>query len=259
MKHTRLLAVTATTAVVLVLAGCGGEDQDDSAASEEGTTLRVFAAASLTESFGTLEKAFEEQNPDVDVELELGPSSGLSEQIAGGAPADVFASASTTTMQTLVDADAVEEPTVFATNDLAVVTPPDDPGGVGSLDDLADPEVSVAVCAPDVPCGVVAAEVFDNAGLDVQPVTEEVDVKSVLTKVTLGEVDAGLVYVTDAQAAGDEVREVEIPADVNATTDYPVAVVAASEHADLAQAWVDLVLSDEGTRVLQEAGFGSAP
>lgn len=263
MRHARLLSAAGGAVLVVALAGCGGGDGADPSGSggagAEETTLRVFAAASLTESFQALEGTFENQHPGVDVELELGPSSGLAEQVDAGAPADVFASASTDTMQSLVDADRVEQPTVFATNSLEIAVPPDNPGGVQQLADLADPGVTVAVCAPDVPCGVVATEVLDGAGLDVQPVTEEVDVKSVLTKVTLGEVDAGLVYVTDVRAAGDDVTGVEIPAAANAVTDYPVAVVADSPQADLAQEWVDLVLSAEGTRVLQEAGFGSAP
>lgn len=261
MTRPRLLAAACTAVLVVALAGCGGGDGADASGSggagAEETTLRVFAAASLTESFETLRDTFEEQHPGVTVELELGPSSGLSEQIAGGAPADVFASASTTTMQSLVDDDRVGEPTDFATNSLEIAVPPDNPGDVQRLADLADPGVTVAVCAPDVPCGVVATEVLDGAGLDVQPVTEEVDVKSVLTKVTLGEVDAGLVYVTDVRAAGDAVTGVEVPDDANAVTDYPIAVVADSPQADLAQDWVDLVLSEEGSRVLQEAGFGS--
>ncbi len=133
--------------------------------------------------------------------------------------------------------------------------PPDNPAKVTALGDLAKPGVKVAVCQPQVPCGKVAAEVFANAKLTVKPVTEEVDVKSVLTKVTLGEVDAGVVYVTDVQAAGDKVKGVEIPADVNASTSYPIATLEDSKHQKEAAEFVDLVLSDDGAKVLEEAGF----
>lgn len=240
----------AVLVLLLPLAGCA------SVVTEDEQTLRVFAAASLTESFESLAQTFEAEHDGVTVELNLGPSSGLAEQIAGGAPADVFASASPTHMQDLRDDALVTEAVDFATNRLEIAVPPGNPGGVTSLQDLADPDVKVAVCAADVPCGVVAAEVLDEAGLDVQPVTEEVDVKSVLTKVTLDEVDAGLVYVTDVVAAGDDVEGVEIPPGLDSATTYPIAALEDAADPDLAREWVDLVTSDRGQRVLREAGFG---
>ena len=234
--------------VLLLLAAtsaCGGSG-DDSA-------LRVFAAASLTDSFTALGRQFEEEHPGTTVELSFGPSSGLAEQIASGAPADVFASASPVQMEKV--AGDVEDPQDFATNRMAIAVPPDNPAGIDSLADLAVDDVKVALCQPQVPCGSTAAEVFDNAGITVRPATEEVDVRSVLTKVNLGEVDAGVVYVTDVRAAGDDVTGIEIPVDQNAATTYPIATVTGSDHARLAGEFVDLVLSDAGATVLADAGF----
>ncbi len=174
-------------------------------------TLHVFAAASLTESFTTLGQQFEKDHPGTKVALNFGPSSGLSEQIGQGAPSDVFASASPSNMDTLVAGGDAKDPKDFAKNSMEIATPPDNPAKIASVDDLAKKGVKVALCQAQVPCGKVAAEVFSNAKITVQPVTEEVDVKSVLTKVSLGEVDAGVVYVTDVRAAGDKVKGVEIP------------------------------------------------
>ena len=240
--------------LLAVVSACGGGEE----AQEEGpkvVTIRVFAAASLTESFTELGKRFEADNPGANVEFNFGPSSGLVQQIDSGAPADVFASASSANMDAVVDAGDAEDPEDFATNTMQIAVPPDNPADIGGLEDLVGKDVKVALCQPQVPCGKVAAEVFANAGLTVQPVTEEVDVKSVLTKVTLGEVDAGVVYVTDVLAAGDDVTGVEIPADLNASTTYPIATLEGSEDDETAAEFVDFVLSDVGAKVLEDAGF----
>ncbi|WP_445256235.1 molybdate ABC transporter substrate-binding protein [Nocardioides aurantiacus] len=256
-RRTPLAAVAAALAGALLLAGCGGgSDGAGSDAGGETVTLRVLAAASLTETFTALGERFEAANPGTRVELSFGPSSGLAEQIGSGAPADVFAAASPSTMQTVVDSGDAQDPQDFATNRAEIAVPAANPGDVDALADLADPAVKVAVCDPEVPCGALAADVLASAGLDVTPVTEEEDVKAVLTKVTLGEVDAGLVYVTDVQAAGDEVRGVEVPEADAASTTYPIAALAGSEHAEQARAFVDLVLSEEGRTALEDAGFG---
>lgn len=239
-----------TLLVLLLLAvasACGGGGNADQ------VTLRVFAAASLTESFTELGKQFEEDHPGTEVVLNFGPSSGLAAQIASGAPADVFASASTANMDAVVRAGDASDPRDFATNRMEIAVPADNPAGIESVEDLAREDVKVALCQPQVPCGSTAAEVFDNAGVTVRAATEEVDVKSVLTKVSLGEVDAGVVYVTDVKAAGDKVKGIEIPEDQNATTSYPIATLAG--HAKLAADFVDLVLSDTGAKVLTDAGF----
>ena len=238
--------------LVLVLASACGSG---GAGAKQDVTIRVFAASSLTEAFTELGHRFEAAHPGTKVQLNFGPSSGLAQQIGNGAPADVFASASGTTMDSVVKSGHAETPKDFARNSMEIAVPPDNPGRVNGLSSLADRNVKVALCQPQVPCGQVAAQVFAHAGITVRPVTEEVDVKSVLTKVSLGEVDAGVVYVSDVMAAGDKVAGVEIPAAQNASTTYPIAGLKHSEHAQTAAAFVDLVLSAEGAGVLSRAGF----
>lgn len=251
-RRVRLLAGGLSALVAATsLAACGSDD--DGRGGQ--VTLHVFAAASLTEAFTTLADRFEKDHPGTDVELDFGPSSGLAVQITNGAPADVFASASPSPMDTLVQGGAASDPRDFARNSGEIAVPPDNPAGITSVADLAAPGVKVAVCQAEVPCGTVATEVFANAGVTVRPATEEVDVKSVLTKVTLDEVDAGLVYVTDVKAAGDKVRGIAIPDAQNSVTSYPIATLQDSEHAKEAEEFVDLVLSGEGAKVLTEAGF----
>lgn len=248
-----LLPALAGCLALTSLAACGTDE--DGGGEGKDVTITVFAAASLTESFTELGKLFEKDHPGTTVQLNFGPSSGLAEQIASGAPADVFASASPTNMETVVKAKDAKDPENFATNSMEVAVPADNPAKIDSLDDLTRRKVKVAVCLVQVPCGKVAAEVFTNAGLTVNPATEEVDVKSVLTKVSLDEVDAGLVYVTDVRAVGDDVKGIEIPPEVNATTKYPIATLTGSKHAKTAQEFVDLVLSGDGAKVLEDAGF----
>jgi molybdate transport system substrate-binding protein len=240
---------------VLCLTGvtaCGSDS-----GSQQKVTLRVFAAASLTESFTALGKTFEKEHPGTRVVFDFGPSSGLAEQIGQGAPADVFASASPTNMDTVVQGGEAKDPRDFATNAAEIAVPPDNPAGISKVEDLAGPGVKVVVCQPRVPCGKVAAQVFTSSHLTVKPVSEEVDVKSTLGKVELGEADAGMVYVTDVQAAGVKVKGVEIPANQNASTSYPIATLTHSKHEKQAQQFVDLVLSHDGAAVLKHAGFGS--
>lgn len=264
----RLITTATSVAAALLLAACGSSSSGSagstassapSTAASSGAGLSgeivVFAAASLTDSFETLGKQFQEKNPGTTVTFNFGPSSGLATQITEGAPADVFASASGKTMDTVVAAKAAGTPTTFVKNVMEIAVPPGNPAGITQLADLAKPGVKVALCQPDVPCGTVAAKVFANAKLTVKPVTQEADVKATLSKVQLGEVDAGVVYVTDVLAAGDKVKGIEIPADVNASTSYPIATLTASKNAALAQAFVDYVLSADGAAVLTEAGF----
>jgi molybdate transport system substrate-binding protein len=176
-----------------------------------------------------------------------------------GAPADVLATADEPTMATVVDEGLVEgEPRPFATNTLALVTPPDNPAGVRDLADLVSEDVLVAVCAPAVPCGDAAQRLFELAGVSVDTTTEEDNVRGVLTKVVEGEVDAGLVYVSDAQAAGDDVAVVPVPSASEIVNVDPISVLTDSENKEAAQQWVDLVLSDDGQGVLADLGFGPA-
>jgi len=217
--------------------------------------ITVFAAASLTEAFTALADQFQTVNPKVHVTMSFGGSSSLATQVINGAPADVFASASTTNMQQVVDATQATNPSTFARNRMIVVTPPGNPAHITALADLAKPGIKVAVCQAKVPCGVTANAVFGNAHLAVTPVTFEADVKAVLTKVALGEVDAGIVYVTDARSAGATVNAIVIPAELNAETTYPIALLRASAQPAIAKAFIDFVLSDRGAAALAAVGF----
>jgi len=213
----RRLTVIAAALAAVAAAGCSSSTTSPSAGSSPATgTITVFAAASLTESFTQLGKQFEAAHPGDTVKFSFGPSSGLAEQIKSGAPADVFASAAPVNMQDVVSSGDASSPQNFAKNTMEVATPPDNPGNVESVKDLADDSVKVALCQPQVPCGVVAAKVFKNAGITVKPVTLQPDVKSVLTQVETGNVDAGMVYVTDVQADGGDIVEV-----VTSTSQHP--------------------------------------
>ena len=252
----RLLAAAGTA---LLLAGCGGGSSGGAApsAAPEAQTLTVLAAGSLTATFRNLEKQFETDHPGVDVKLNFAGSSDLAQQILNGAPADVFAAASDATMKTVTDAGlAAEPPKVFASNVLQIATAPGNPKGIASFADLARPDLKVVVCAPQVPCGAATEKIEKSTGVTLSPVSEEADVKSTLGKVSSGDADAGLVYVTDVQAAGTDVSGVTFPEANQATTNYPITALKNAPQAQLAQQFVDLVTGDEGQRVLGAAGFG---
>nr|WP_300048924.1 molybdate ABC transporter substrate-binding protein [uncultured Nocardioides sp.] len=246
-----LLLVTATAA-------CSDDDPDSAdPGGDGGTTLTVFAAASLTSSFEQLGESFEKSHEGVQVDFNFAGSSDLVAQVQSGAPADVFASADEANMDKLTADDLQgSDPELFATNTLEIATPPDNPADVQSLEDLANPEINLVICAPEVPCGAASQSVAEAAGVTLEPDSEEQSVTDVLGKVTSGEADAGLVYVTDVITAGDAVQGIELPESASVLNSYPIATVADSENADLAQAFVDLVLSDEGQQVLADAGFG---
>jgi molybdate transport system substrate-binding protein len=256
----RRFTVIAAGLAAVVVAGCssGGSSSTSSASSPAAAstgTITVFAAASLTGTFTQLGKQFEAAHTGDTVKFSFGPSSGLATQITSGAPADVFASAAPKNMQDVVSAGDASNPQTFAKNIMEVAVPPNNPAKVTSVNDLAKKSVKVALCQPQVPCGVVAAEVFKNTGITVKPVTLQTDVKSVLTQVELGNVDAGMVYVTDAKAAGTKVKGITIPANENASTLYPIATISNSKHKSEAQAFVAYVLSPAGQQVLAAAGF----
>ncbi|SDQ42869.1 molybdate ABC transporter substrate-binding protein [Quadrisphaera sp. DSM 44207] len=215
----------------------------------------MLAAASLRESFTAIGEQLEERSPGLSVRFSFAASSEVAQQVLAGAPADVIATASPEPLQPVLDAGAATDPAVVARNRLQVAVPAHDPAGVASLADLARPEVAVALCQPQVPCGALARRVLAEAGVAVTPVTEEPDVRAALTKVVLGEVDAALVYATDVRAAGDDVRGVEVPAGLDATTAYPVALVPDGPSPEGGRAFVDAVLSPEGQQVLADAGF----
>jgi molybdate transport system substrate-binding protein len=256
----RRFALTIAALAAVALAGCSSNGSSptsgaSSSASASTGTITVFAAASLTGTFTQLGMQFEAAHPGDTVKFSFGPSSGLATQITSGAPADVFASAAPKNMDQVVSAGDASNPQDFAKNSMEVAVPPNNPAKVASVTDLAKKSVKVALCQPQVPCGVVAAQVFKNAGITVKPVTLETDVKSVLTQVELGNVDAGMVYVTDAMAAGTKVKGVTIPANDNASTLYPIATISNSKHKSEAQAFVAYVLSPAGQQVLAVAGF----
>lgn len=233
-----------------------------------GGEITVLAASSLADVFAVLADSFEAANPGVTVTIGLGPSSGLAAQVAAGAPADVLATASESTMAIALGGlramgtpridDA--EPVVFAQNTLAIAVPTANPGEVTSIEDLARRDVTFAMCQVQVPCGSVARDVLAAAGIDRDPVTLEQDVGGVLTKVILSEVDAGLVYASDVRPTslavlGGEIHGIEIPARLNTTTDYPIVVLPAAGQDPVARAFVDHVLSPRGTQAVRDAGF----
>ncbi len=235
--------------------GSAGAGPAGSSAPAVSGTITILAAASLTGAFGTLIKQFEAAHPGVKVKVSYGASSALAQQINQGAPADVFASAATKNMTQVISAGGASAGTNFVKNVMEIAVPPGNPGHIGSVADLAKSGVKVALCQAQVPCGATAATVFKNAGVTVKPVTLEADVKSTLTKVETNEVDAGVVYVTDVRAAGSKVTGIEIPASVNASTEYPIAALTKAPNAAGAAAFVSYVLSDAGQQVLAAAGF----
>ncbi|HEX6521468.1 MAG TPA: molybdate ABC transporter substrate-binding protein [Streptosporangiaceae bacterium] len=272
----RRIAVTLTTAAIAgitasALAACSSSTSSTpaTAGSGSGTTasastsasaslsgsITVFAAASLKEAFTTIGKQFEAAHPGVKVTFSFGASSTLATQIINGAPADVFASAAPKNMQQIVTAGDASSPVDFVKNVMEVAVPPSNPAHVASVNDLAKSSVKVALCQPQVPCGATAAKVFGNAKITVRPVTLQPDVKSVLTQVELGNVDAGVVYVTDVNAAKAKVKGIPIPDGVNASTEYPIAPVSKSGNMSLAQAFVAYVLSPAGQAVLTTDKF----
>ncbi|MEU5781099.1 molybdate ABC transporter substrate-binding protein [Micromonospora lupini] len=252
-----LAAAIAT--VMLALAGCGGGD--DPAPDADGRvsgTVTVFAAASLTESFTRIASDFEAANPGTTVTLNLAGSSALANQINQGAPADVFASAAPKNMAAVTDAGNAEgTPSVFARNQLVIAVPSGNPAGVTGLADLARPGVKVALCADQVPCGAAARTALTAAGVALTPVTLEQDVKGALAKVKLGEVDAALVYRTDARAASADVAGIEFPESARAVNDYPIVALKDAPNPAGARAFVAYVHSAPAQAVLAGAGFQS--
>ncbi|ANN14893.1 molybdate ABC transporter substrate-binding protein [Amycolatopsis orientalis] len=244
----------ALLALALAATACGSE----AAPQDGGRTLTVFAAASLTESFGALGKRFEAQNSGVTVKFSFEGSSALVQKLTQGAKADVFASADQANMDKAAKGEVIDgQPSVFATNRLAIAVAKGNPKGIKGLADLARDGLTVVVCAPQVPCGSAAKKVQQSSGVTLKPASEEQDVKSVLAKVRSGDADAGLVYVTDATSAAGKVDKVDFPESSGAINDYPIAVVKDAPQAALAKQFTDFVLSAEGKQELAKAGFGA--
>ncbi len=277
------LGVIAAGSFALVSA-CGDDDDDatPAAATHETTAtsspgsptavplegdLTVFAAASLTDAFTDIGDAFEAANDGVDVQFNFASSSALATQVNEGAPADIFASADNAQMRVVTDAGSAESPLLFATNVLVVVVPPD--SELQSFEDLAAEGIRLVLAGPDVPVGRYSRQILENASAPggIAPDfgdrvlanlrSDEANVRAVLSKVQLGEADAGIVYQTDAAIAGDEVRVIEIPETFNVIAEYPIAVTTDSGEAELAAAFVAFVLSEEGQAILRAYGFSS--
>ena len=266
MRTRRLSAVVASLVTgLLVLSGCGsggspsspsGAGSNDGGNAEKGS-LTVLGAASLTEAFTTLARDFEATHPGVQVKLAFDSSATLAEQVDQGAPADVLATADTATMKTVSDAgNTAGKPRIFATNHLQLVVPRDNPAGITKFTDLDRSGVKYVVCVDTAPCGKLAKTVLEQTGITHPPASEEVDVKAVETKVQLGEADAGIVYATDAVAAGDKVKAIDIPTSNQNLNSYPIAALENARKPALAADWVRLVLSGKGQKVLSDDGFG---
>jgi molybdate transport system substrate-binding protein len=256
----RTVAATLSAVAALTLAACGSEDQPAAGPASSGQastpalsgTIDVFAAASLTGTFTQLGKDFEGAHPGVKVAFNFAGSSALAQQINQGAPADVFASAAPKNMDQVTDKGAA---TTFVKNKLEIAVPKGNPGKITGLKDFADKNKKIAICAVQVPCGAAAKKVFDATKIVAQPDSLEQDVKTALAKVSLGEVDAALVYKTDVLAAKDKVEGIEFPEADKAINEYPIATLTQAKNPDGAKAFVDFVLSAQGTAVLTAAGF----
>lgn len=253
-------------AALLALSACSSSGSDSSSGASDSASasapgrvsgaVTVFAAASLKESFTTLGEEFEKAHPGTKVTFSFGGSDSLAASITGGAPADVFASASPKTMAIVTDAgDASGAPATFARNQLEIATLPGNPDKVSSLKDLTGSGLKVVLCDRTVPCGAAAQKALDAGGLKLTPVSYEQDVKAALTKVELKEADAAVVYKTDVHAAGDKVEGVEFPESADAVNDYPIVRLKGARNAGAALAFIALVRSAEGQKVLTEAGF----
>lgn len=252
-------ASAAVVIAALALTGCaGGENNESTSGDQIGGTLTVYAAASLTGAFDELAAQFEDEYPDLDVlPISYDGSSVLAAQLIAGAPADVFASADESNMAKIVDAGLASDPTIFATNTLQIAVAPGNPLQVESLADLADPKLTVILCAAEVPCGNASSTLFDAAGVTLVPASEEQNVTAVLAKVKSGEADAGLVYQTDVSAAGDAVTGIPIEGAERATNAYPLVALSNNSNVQAADTFVAFVRSDAGQKVLAEFGFGA--
>jgi molybdate transport system substrate-binding protein len=253
----RLLLATVAVAGIAT-ASCGGDDalQTSTSGAAVAGTVVVFAASSLTEAFTAMGEAFRATNPAVEVTFNFAGSGDLVTQINEGAPADVFVSADDANMTKLTDAGGnAGAPVVIARNTFAIIVGPGNPQGITGLADLADPDLIVVLCADTVPCGKGAATVLANAGVTVTPKSFEEKVKGVVTKVTAGEADAGIVFATDVVAARDAAAGVAIADDLNAISNYPIVVTENAPNAAAAQAFVDFVAGAAGQAILAKYGF----
>lgn len=245
------LRLAGITVVAMLVGACASPN-----ATPQVANVTVFAAASLTDAFNEAGKSFASSNGRVGFSFSFGSSSTLATQITNGASADVFASADDATMQKVVDAGlAAGPPQAFASNKLQIAVAPGNPKKIAGLSDLARPDIVLVLAAPTVPAGTYALEALAKAGVSAKPVSQEIDVRAVLNKVTLGEADAGIVYVTDVKSASGRVTGVDIPEQQQVVARYPIAVVKSSKSGPLANRFVDYLVSPNGQNILAEFGF----
>ena len=258
---TRRRLIAALAALVMVAAGCGGSSSSSGGSSGAGGgTLTVFAASSLTAAFTALQHTFEQQHPGWKVRFEFLGSDQLAAQIEQGDPADVFAAASTKYPEQLQGEKLLGPTKNFATNTLVLAVPPDNPAGITSVTKLGNAKLIVG--DPAVPIGSYTVQVLGNLGIDpasLNIVSQEQKTTDIVSKLELGEADAGFIYTSDAKTAGDKLKSIALPAKAQATATYPIGIVTGSKNAEAAQQWIDLVLSDAGQQVLTGDGFGPAP
>jgi molybdate transport system substrate-binding protein len=249
---------------VMLIAACGGARGGETTitGAATGTSLRgellVSAAASLADVFAELGSDFEAAHPGVDVQLNLGSSASLRQQVLEGAPADVFASADMSNMTRLLDAgETTGDPVIFARNRMEIAVPAGNPAGITGLDDFANDELLIGLCAEQVPCGAYAREVLRNAGVTPSVDSNEPDARALLTKVEAEELDAGITYLTDVLSGGGAVEGLAIPEDVDVMADYPIATLAGARNPEVAARFVAFVLSGQGQAILDGYGFSS--
>lgn len=231
------------------LAACSSQDSKD-------TQITVLAAASLKVPFTELAQQFETDNPGTTVRFNFAGSSDLVAQLQQGAPGDVLATADEATMKSAETDGLTTAPTIFTSNSMTVAVSADNPGDVTGLSSLAEPALNVVVCAPQVPCGAATTRIEEASGIDIDADSEESSVTDVLNKVATGEADAGIVYLSDVATQGGSVIAIDIPAEVNTTNKYSIAVLSEAADGQAAQQFVDLVTRPEGQQILAEAGFG---
>jgi len=248
----RLASLVMVPIFGLVFAGCASSDDTT-------TSLRIAATSSLTEVFNDIGEQFMLANPDITIAFNFASSSDLALQISQGLPADVFASADVKNMAKVTDAGLLHgQPVAFATNSLEIVVEKGNPLFIDSLAQLASPGLLFVTCPIEVPIGAYTAEVLRNAGVTVTPASLEENVKGILTKVALGEADAGIVYRTDILAAGNSVTGVPIADNVNVTTKYLVGALRDSQNQDASQRFIIFLSSEQGQKIFSQFGFGPA-
>src|SRR5271166_3999865 len=262
MRRIAILAALVSAMLAAILVACSSKSpssspsQPSQPSQPSSGSIMVFAAASLKPAFTQISQQFKTDNPGSGVEFEFAGSSELATQLTQGATADVFAAADTAQMDTVAKAGLLAgNPTNFASNTLVIVTAPGNPKKVGSFADLARPGLNVVICQKPVPCGSATQRIEDSTGVRLNPVSEELDVTDVLNKVTTGQADAGLVYVTDAHSAGNKVTTVNFPEAAGAVNVYPIAVLKKAAQPTLAQKFVAMVTGDTGQNILAQSGF----